>query len=117
MTIPEGRDDAQLTLLTAISAFGDSTRPAFISKLKTFEKTLLDAQKLRPGHDYLIRSAPKTFITELLFINWLENVFLPRISKLRTKFTHGDPSLLVLDGYSTQATVRVITLCPVHKSY
>jgi hypothetical protein len=41
MTIPEVRDDAQLTLLTAISAFRDSTCPFFISKRKTFEKTLL----------------------------------------------------------------------------
>jgi hypothetical protein len=38
ITVPEERDDAQLTLLTAISAFGVSTCPLFISKLKTFEK-------------------------------------------------------------------------------
>jgi hypothetical protein len=37
VTVPEQRDDAQLTLLTAISAFGDSTCPLFISKLKMFE--------------------------------------------------------------------------------
>jgi hypothetical protein len=58
VTIPEERDDAQLTLLTAISALGDSTCPFFISKLKTFEKALLAAQKLYEGHDYAIRSAP-----------------------------------------------------------
>jgi hypothetical protein len=39
--VPEERDDAQLTLLTAISPFGDSTCPLFISKLKTFEKAFL----------------------------------------------------------------------------
>jgi hypothetical protein len=38
VTVSEERDDAQLTLLAAISAFGDSTCPLFISKLKTFEK-------------------------------------------------------------------------------
>jgi hypothetical protein len=43
VTIPEVRNDAQLTLLTAIFAFRDSTRPLFISKLKTFEKMLLAA--------------------------------------------------------------------------
>jgi hypothetical protein len=31
VTVPEERDDAQLDLLTAISAFGDSTCPFFIS--------------------------------------------------------------------------------------
>jgi hypothetical protein len=44
VTIPEIRDDAKLTLLTAISAFGDSTYPYFISKNKTFGKTTLVAQ-------------------------------------------------------------------------
>jgi hypothetical protein len=32
VTIPEIRDDAQLTLLTVISPFGDSVYPYFISK-------------------------------------------------------------------------------------
>jgi hypothetical protein len=66
--VPEKRNDAQLTLLMAISEFGDSTCPLFISKLKTFEKAFLAAQKLYEGHCYAIRSAPRTFITEVLFI-------------------------------------------------
>jgi hypothetical protein len=41
VTIPEIRDDAQFTLLAAISAFGDSIYPYFISKNKKFEKQLL----------------------------------------------------------------------------
>jgi hypothetical protein len=86
VTVPEERDDAQLTLLTAISAFRGSTCPLFISKLKRFEKALLVVQKLYEGHDYAIRSAPRTFITEALFIDWLDTIFLPRISELRRKF-------------------------------
>jgi hypothetical protein len=39
VTVPEERDDSQLTLLMAISAFGDSMCALFISKLKTFEKS------------------------------------------------------------------------------
>jgi hypothetical protein len=38
VTIPEIRDDAQLTLLTATSAFGDSTSPYFISKIRRSKK-------------------------------------------------------------------------------
>jgi hypothetical protein len=76
VTIPEIRDDAQLTLRTAISAFGDSTYPYFISKNKTFEKTALEAQQLFESHDYTIRTSSKTFITETLFIDWIEMVFL-----------------------------------------
>jgi rhamnose utilization protein RhaD (predicted bifunctional aldolase and dehydrogenase) len=41
VTVPEAPDDTQLSLLTAISAFGDSTYPSFISKFKAFEKDFL----------------------------------------------------------------------------
>jgi hypothetical protein len=44
MTISEVRDEAQFTLLTAISVFRDSTRALIISKLTTFGKTLLTAK-------------------------------------------------------------------------
>jgi hypothetical protein len=46
VTIPEIRNDAQLTLLTAILGFGDSTHPYFISKNKTFEKTAVRGPSL-----------------------------------------------------------------------
>jgi hypothetical protein len=36
VTVAKERDDSQLTILTTISAFGDSTPPMFISKNKTF---------------------------------------------------------------------------------
>jgi hypothetical protein len=111
VTVPEERDDAQLTLLTAIFALGDSTCPLFISKLKTFEKALLAAQKLYGCHDYAVRFAPRTFITEVLFINWLDTLFLPRISELRRKFDCDGPSILIVDEHSTHVTPSVIALC------
>jgi hypothetical protein len=36
--VPGIQDDAKLTLLTAISAFGDSTHPYFMSKIKHSRK-------------------------------------------------------------------------------
>jgi hypothetical protein len=111
VTVPEERNDAQLTLLTAISAFGDSICPLFISKLKTFEKAILAAQKVYEGHDCAIRSAPRAFITEVLFIGWLDTIFLPRISDLRRKFNYDGPNILIVDGHSTHVTPRVIALC------
>jgi hypothetical protein len=50
VTVPEIREDAQLALLPAISAYGDSTDPDFISTNKPFEKTALEAQHLFEGH-------------------------------------------------------------------
>jgi hypothetical protein len=38
ITVPEIRDDAQLIVLTGISALGDSTHPYFISKIKQSRK-------------------------------------------------------------------------------
>jgi hypothetical protein len=46
-----------LTLITAISAFGDSTIPIFISKNKIFDKVSLAAQQLFEGYEYTIRTA------------------------------------------------------------
>jgi hypothetical protein len=75
----------------------------------------LAAQKLYAGHDYTIQSALKTFIREFLFFDWFENIVLPHISELRTKFTYDGPSLLVLDGHSSHVTARVIALCAAQK--
>ena len=106
-TVPEERDDTQLTLLTAISAFGDSIPPLIISKNQTYEKSLLAQRNLYEPHDYVIRNAPKTFMTEVLFIDWLETMFVPRMVYLRRKFDYQGPVLLVLDGHSTHVTPRV----------
>jgi hypothetical protein len=104
VTLPEIRDDTQLTLLSAISAFGDSTYPYFISKNKTFENTALAAQQLFEGHGYTIRTSPKTVITETLFIDWIEIVFLTRINYFHQKFAYEGPVILLVDGHSRHVT-------------
>jgi hypothetical protein len=50
-------------MLTAISAFGDSIPPVFITNNKTFNETTLADQQLYHGHDYVTCTADKTFIT------------------------------------------------------
>jgi hypothetical protein len=79
--------------------------------LKTLEKALLAAHKLYEGHHYTIRSAPRTFITEILFSDWLDTIFLPRTSELRRKFDYDGPGILIVDGHSTHVTLRVIIFC------
>jgi hypothetical protein len=71
ITIVEEHDDSQMTLLTGVSAFGASISPLFISKNKnkTFETERLAKQQLFHGHNDVMRSAEKTFITEILFID------------------------------------------------
>jgi hypothetical protein len=94
-----------LTLLTAISAFGDSMDPYFISKNKMFEETALEAQQLFEGHDCTIKTSPKTFI------DWIEMVFLVRINYFRQKFACDGPLIFLVDGHSTHAIARVIAFC------
>jgi hypothetical protein len=108
VTVPEEKTDVQLTLITAISALGDSTIPMPISTNKTFDKVSLAAQQLFEGHDYTSRAAEKTFITEMLSIDWSQNVFLPRVSHLRERTKYQGKAVLVLDGHATHVTPRVV---------
>jgi hypothetical protein len=108
ITVPAIRDDSQLTLLTAISAFGDSIPPFFLSRNQTFEKGLLAQQMFFEGHDYMIRTAPKSFMTELLFIDWLKTVFIPWNDNLRQKQQYAGPIILLLDGHASHITARVL---------
>jgi 4-hydroxybenzoate polyprenyltransferase len=85
--------------------------PDSLSKNKTFEKIALKAQQLFEGHDYIIRTSPKTFRTETLFVDWIDMVFLVRINYLRQKFASEGPVTLFVDGYSTHVTARVIAFC------
>jgi hypothetical protein len=59
--MPEEKDNGQLTLITAISAFGDSMMLMFISTNKIFDKVSLAAQQLFEGYDHNIRTAENNF--------------------------------------------------------
>jgi hypothetical protein len=50
------------------------------------------------GDDYTIRTSPKTFINEMLFIHWLRTVFLLWNDDFRRKCQYEDPMILSLDG-------------------
>jgi hypothetical protein len=76
-----------MTLLKDIPAFGDSIPPLFISKNKTFEAERLTEQELFHDHDYLMRSAEKTFITEVLLIDWLRTQLIPKTINCTSKLT------------------------------
>jgi hypothetical protein len=101
ITVPEIRDDFQLTLLTAIAASGDSTPPFFVSKTEAFRKGLLAELEICEGHDQTIKTAPKTFMTEVLFIEWLQTLFLPWVETRRQNMHSDSPLGLFLDGHAT----------------
>jgi hypothetical protein len=53
----------------------------FSSKLKTFKKTLLSAEKLCRADSYRIQSTPNMFVTEILLMECAQIMFLSRIAK------------------------------------
>jgi hypothetical protein len=95
VTVAQEPDDTQLTMLIAIFAFGDSIAPMFITNNKTFEQTKLAEEQLSYGHDSVIRTAPKMFMIEVLFIDWLQNLFIPRNALLRAKMNYVGPIILL----------------------
>jgi hypothetical protein len=78
VTVANERDDNQLTLLTAISAFGDPIPPMFITNNKISNETTLANQQLHHAHHYAMCTADKIFITEVLFIDWPQSQFIPK---------------------------------------
>jgi hypothetical protein len=72
-------------MLTAISAFRDSTPPLFISKNKTFLSEGLAEQQLYHDHDYVTRNSTKTLMTEVLFIDWLQTESIPKMMNFGEK--------------------------------
>jgi hypothetical protein len=69
--------NTQLTLIPAFSAFCDSTFPMVMLVRKTLDDIALTIQPLLKGRDYTVCTAEKNFITEVLFADWVQNVFIP----------------------------------------
>jgi hypothetical protein len=97
-----------MMLLTGSSAFGGSIPSLFISKSKIFEAERLSKQTLFHDHDYAMKSGEKSFITEVLFIIWLQMQFIPKYDQLRIK-AHYDRAILVLvGGHASHIPPRVV---------
>jgi hypothetical protein len=82
----------QLTLLSAVRAFGDLIPPFIITKNKIFQTNRLARQQFYASHDYKIRSAPKTFVIDVLFIDWSQSILLTWNTNLIREFS----SLLII---------------------
>jgi hypothetical protein len=108
VTIAEERDDSQLTVPTAISAFGDSIPPLVITRNKIFEPGRLEREQLYHGHDYFIRNTQKTFITEVLFLDWLQTQFIPKNEELRAEMKYKWSVSLLVDAVASHIPPRVI---------
>jgi hypothetical protein len=116
VAVPKERDDSQLTMLTAISAFEDSTPPMFISKNKTFRSEALAEQQLYHDYDYIIRNSAKTFMTEVLVVDWLQTQFIPKNDELRRKIDYDGPIILLVDGHTNHITPAFLLMLLLRRS-
>jgi hypothetical protein len=80
----------------------------FITKNKTFETERVVSEQLLQGHSYVMRHAPKTFTTEVLFIDWLQAQFVPKTDQLCIKANCDGHIILLLDGRASHTTPRRI---------
>jgi hypothetical protein len=101
VTVPNERDDSELIMLTAITAFGDSTPPMFISKNKTFLSEALEEQQLCHDHDYVIRSSAKLLSLKFYFLtSFKHSLFQKTMDFVVSEKVHGCPrSVMALLGY------------------
>jgi hypothetical protein len=116
VTVPKERDDSQLTMLTAFSAFRDSTPPMPISKNKTFLSEALAEHQLYHDHDYVIVNSAKTVMTEGLFIDWLQIQFIPKNKELRRKIDDDGPIILFVNGHTSHITPGFLLMLLLRRS-
>jgi hypothetical protein len=105
-TLAAMRNDAQLTLFTG--HLGDSIPPLIMSENQTYEQHLLAEHQLYEWHDYVIRNAAKTTITEVLSVEWLKMMFLPRIENIRANANYTSLVVLIPDSHSRNMTGRMV---------
>jgi hypothetical protein len=83
-------------------------RPFFVSTNKTFEKKRLADFEMHEPHDYTMTTAPKTFMTKDLSVDWLNAVFPPWIEIWWGRMQYQGPLILLLDRDSFHVTPRVL---------
>jgi hypothetical protein len=94
--------------MTAITAFGDSIPQIFLIKNKTVEAKGLADQQFSHGHDSVIENVKKTFITEVLFIAWLQTHLIPKNDQIQRNPNYDGPIILLVDGHAVHVTPRLI---------
>jgi hypothetical protein len=52
-----------------------------------------------------MRSAEKTFITEIMFIDWLQTQFIPKNDQLRIKAHYDGSIVLLIDGHAVSVVL------------
>lgn len=108
VTYPINKEEKRITFLGCISGSGDYLKPLIITPRKTVPMNLLATnvvQKIK------LSQSDSGFITEKLFMEWFDNVFLTHIRNLRREFHDDGPAVLFLDGATAHAYDRLTEKC------
>jgi len=92
--------DSHITMGLCISADGGHVKPLVILPLSTFPKDCLDI-----ADGYFWAGQNSGWMTEEIFQQWVEIVFVPHVNDIRDQHKLWDePALLYLDGHSSRCS-------------
>jgi transposase len=92
----ESSDSHFITPLCAISAAGDVLAPGLISKRETDHP---DASRCSFFLNVRRYTSPKAFVTRDIFTDYLAQIVLPHIDRVREQLGEGAPCLVIFDGH------------------
>jgi hypothetical protein len=69
-----------------------------MGNIKTFERVRLTEPPLSHNHDYIMKSAEKTNVTEVMLVHWLQTQFILENDQLRIKAQDEGIIILVING-------------------
>jgi hypothetical protein len=56
----------------------------------------------------MMKSAEKMFITDVLFIDWLQTQFIPKNDQFHIKAHYDGPIVLLIGGHASRITPRIV---------
>jgi hypothetical protein len=114
VTVQEERDDAQLTLLIAISAFGNSAYPFSFPKSKhSREHYARQRNQMRAMISQF--DQPQRLSSQIFTLSTGSSQYFAAYYRMPGKIANNGPMILVVDERSTHLTPRVNALCGIRK--
>ncbi|KAA6362359.1 MAG: hypothetical protein EZS28_042114, partial [Streblomastix strix] len=101
------RSQKNYTVMPCINIAGDTIPPLIIVNRLTLDPDIYD-YGLRPGVDCFITTSKKGYMNKLIFVWWLENVFIPKLDELRPDRTVR--AVLLMDNLKSHSTVEALQI-------
>jgi hypothetical protein len=111
---PVERKFGHSTILACIAASGDSLTPLIIAP--PADDAQIWALGYRPNEDFSIRHAKQCYVTKEIFLEYINDIFIPYVSNLHSmeEYAH-ETAILLMDNLSSHCTPDVLQLLAQHR--